>query len=129
MALLAFDLVQEVFERGFIGGVAGQDFAGRREAFRGDDQREDPLDAAGPLVAAATQTALVVFILGRDALEAGAGQSGEQRVELRAEPSAPTLLPMGKERRFVFQPLSQRAVERVLFPQRKIVPGQISMIP
>ena len=40
LAVLLFDLREEVLERGFVGGVAGQHFVGEREAFGRDDKAE-----------------------------------------------------------------------------------------
>jgi len=42
---------QEVFERGFVAGVAGHDFVGQRKAFGTQDRGDDDLPAVGASVA------------------------------------------------------------------------------
>ena len=63
-ALLLFDLGQEVFVRGLVGGVAGHHFVGQGEALGRDDEGDDDLHAVAALVAAVAEAARVGWIDG-----------------------------------------------------------------
>ncbi|MCP4304949.1 MAG: hypothetical protein GY788_08775, partial [bacterium] len=50
-AILGGDTLQEVGQRGVVGGIAGHHFIGQRQALRGDDQGNHHLDTVRSLVA------------------------------------------------------------------------------
>ncbi len=87
--VLFFDLGEEVLERGFVGGVAGQHFVGEREALGRDDEGDDDLHAVAALVAAVAEAARVGGIDGRITFKIRAGQIVEEHLERRVEEIAP----------------------------------------
>ena len=103
LAVTFLDERKHVLERGFVGGVAGEHFAGQRQAFGRDDQRHDDLHAVAAFVPAVTEAAGIFFILRHVTFKIGAGQIVEQHVEFRAEEITPAPAQMGEEFVLVFQ--------------------------
>jgi hypothetical protein len=124
LAQLRFDLFQESFQGGGVGGVAGHDLIGQREALRRDDQGDDHLHAVRPLVAAVAELAQARrrWI----ALEIGAGQVVEQNIEADGEEAVPTLLQHLEERTLVDQQLVQAAVELVDLDHAEVLAQEIA---
>ena len=68
-AVLGFDFIEHVTQRGFVGGVAGQHLVAERKAMRRHDQRDHHLHAVAAFVAAVAVAVLVRFIVRRRRLE------------------------------------------------------------
>ena len=81
--------------------LPGEDLVGQREALGRDDQRDDHLHAVGPLVPAVAEAALVGRVVGRVALEVGAGQIVEQDLVGAVEEVPPAGGEVGEERALV----------------------------
>ena len=97
LAEAGLDFLQEAAQGGFVGGVAGHDFVGEREAFGGDDQGDDDLRAVGTLVARVAELAFVAGREGRIAFEVGAGEIVEEDVEFDSEEVFPASAQEGEE--------------------------------
>ena len=106
--------LQQVAQRGLVGGVAGEHFISQRQTFGRDDQRHDHLHAVAALVATVTEAAGIGFICGHVAFKIGAGQIVKQHVELRAEEIAPAPTQMGEEFVLVCEQTVETAIERVV---------------
>jgi hypothetical protein len=113
-AVALLDQFQQVAQRGFVGGVAGEPFIGQRQAFGRDHQRHDDLHAIAAFVPAVAEAAGIAFPFGHVAFKIGAGQVVEQHVECRAEQIAPAPAQMGEEFVLGFQQAVQAAIERVV---------------
>ena len=125
LAVLRLDLGQEAAQRGLVGGVAGHDLVGERQAFRRHHQGDDDLDAVGALVAAIAEAALVVFVLRRIGFEIGAGQVVEQDVEAGVEEIAPAIDEMGEQRLLVGEQKVMAGVELVGLGEAEVTAEQI----
>jgi hypothetical protein len=121
LAVLAFDLGAEIAQRLAVGGIAGQNFVGERQAVRGDDQCDDELRAIGPLVAAVSVASLAVLgKIGSVHLEIGAGQVVEQHVERGVEQIAPALGQMREQSLFVSEQQIMAGIEFVRFRKPEV---------
>jgi hypothetical protein len=124
LAILLFDLGEEVLQRGLVAGVARQDLVGQGKALRGHDQGDDNLDAIGALV---TTVAVLAFaVLRRLAFEIGAGQIVEQHIEADIEQHPPALLQRGEQRLVVRQQLVQTAIKGLALGDGEVLAEQIS---
>ena len=120
------DLGEERAQRLAVGGVAGQDLIGERQALRGDDERDDKLRTIGPLVAAVAVASFAVLrqIRGVD-LEIRAGQIIKQHIEGGVEQIAPTFSQVRKQLLFVSQQQVVTVVELVRFRQAEVGPQEV----
>ena len=124
LAILLFDLLQKVFERGLVAGVAGHHFVGQRKTFRRDNQPDDYLHAVRPLVSAVTEFSSVLFGKRRVAFAVRAGQVVEQHVELCVEQIFPALCEVIEQLPFVLQNQIVAIVELVTLGQLAKVRAQ-----
>ena len=126
LAVLALDLGEERAQRLAVGGVAGQDLIGERQALRGDDERDDELRAIGPLVAAVAVASLAVLRqIGGVDLEIRAGQIVEQHIEGGVEQIAPALGQMREQLLFVSEQQVVTVVELVRFREAEVGPQEV----
>jgi hypothetical protein len=116
-AVLRFNLVQKLPQRGSIGGVARQHFVGQREPLGSHDQRDDHLHAVRTLVSAVSVAPLVVLISRSTGLEISAGKIVEQNVKLGAKQTLPSLGEMTEQRWLVFHHFVQTAIQRIFLHQ------------
>jgi hypothetical protein len=114
VAVTFLNQLQHVPERGLVSGVAGEHFAGQRQALGRDDQRHDDLHAVAAFVPAVTEAAGIAFVFGHVAFKICRGQVVEQHVELRAKEIAPAPAQMGEEFVLVFQQTVEATIERVV---------------
>jgi len=85
-----------------IPAIAGEDFAGERKAFGGDDEGNDHLHAVAAFIATVAEAAQAGGVFGRVALEIGAGQVVGKDFVFGIKEVDPTLGELVEKGSFVF---------------------------
>lgn len=126
LAILIFDLGEEVFERRFVRRVSRQHFISKRITLGCDDERDDDLHAVAALVTTVAEAAQTGGLVRRITFKISARQVVEEHLILRIKQVAPALSEMVKERALVLQQLVVARVEAVLFGESEVTAEQVA---
>ena len=99
LAVLVFDAIEEIHQRGFVTGISGHHLIGQRKTLRGDNQGDNDLHTVGSFIAA-VPVAPFAFIRGIR-FKIGAGQVIEQNIKAWIEQGLPLRFQIGEEILFV----------------------------
>ena len=124
-AVLLFYPGEEVFEGSFIQRISWQDFVGEGEAFGGDDERYDNLDAVTALVPAVAEAAQTIAFFRRITFKIGAGQIVKQDFVFCLEEVAPASGEVVEEGAFMGQEFVVAGVEAVGIGQGEVAAQQV----
>ena len=119
LAILLFDLGQELPQCRLVRGVAVHDFVGQWKTIRRDNQRDHDLHAIGTLVAAVAK--LPLAIARRIAFEIGTGQIIQQHLEIGLKQIFPALAQEREHRLLVRGELVQTTIQIVRLHERQVL--------
>jgi hypothetical protein len=125
LAILVFNLFEEVAQGGFVRRVPGKDFAGQGKALRGHHQGDDYLHTVRTFIPRLTKTLLGVPVIRLIDFERGARQVVEQHFKSCPEKVLPLIGEVVEEFAHVLQYPVVHPLERVLFHQCIVVAEEL----